>query len=403
MRPLLPLFPILIVCVVSVLGCGDDGAATDTSTDTTVAEATPDVAPDIVEVTPADTEGPEVPPDIVDTADTAEVTPPCAERPNPFVYPDDEEMWRNVDQSSSVATLHPANQRGQDVIVKVGEPQLLVAKFAYGLTDSDMKGEDVSIWMQREPPCGAWEHMGDFRTSTDGQYGTTYGIEDDGGRVFFAIPQDKAFPVGRYPVRMVLKGDLTMASFDLIVVEPGTQAIVTDIDGTLTTGDEELILELILEFFNETYEQHPYPDADKMLEAWAAKGHLIVYITGRPDPLRPMTERWVEPRFPPGPLHLTDTNTQAVPKDENVGNYKKEFVQYLQAQGLDIVAAYGNATTDIYAYEQAGIPKARTFIIGTHRGERGTQALQGGYADHLPWVEAQPAATVPAPPAFGWW
>ncbi|MCC6623015.1 MAG: hypothetical protein IT385_17280 [Deltaproteobacteria bacterium] len=390
---------------VALLGCGDDDAAKDTAADTSVTET---VATDTstTETAVTDTEVPEVAPDTADTAETVEeveVTPPCSERPNPFVYPDDAEAWRHYDQSSQIAALDPPNHRGQDVIIKAGEPQVLVAKFAYGLTDTDMKDEDVSIWMQREPPCGLWEHMGDFRTSVEDQYGTTYGIEDDGGRVFFEIPEAQRFPVGRYPVRMVLKGDLTMAAFDLIVVEPGTQAIVTDIDGTLTTGDEELILELIMEFFNETYVQHPYPDADRMLELWESKGYLIVYITGRPDPLRPMTERWVEPRFPPGPMHLTDTNTQAIPKDENVGTYKKEFVQYLQAQGLDIVAAYGNATTDIYAYEQAGIPKATTFIIGNHRGEAETQPLQGGYTDHLPWVEARPAATKPAPPAFGWW
>ena len=67
------------------------------------------------------------------------------------------------------------------------------------------------------------------------------------------------------------------------------------------------------------------------------------------------------------------------------------------------MAAYGNATTDIYAYEQAQLPKERTFIIGTHRGERNTQALDGSYTGHLPWVASQPAATKPAPPAYGWW
>lgn len=415
----LALASISFLAVLALVACGDDAADTDASADTTqsddtagpdtltddVATAT-DAAPDAIDDTAV--EDTSVTPDTADAADTHEVDvgPPCDERPNAFVYPDEAEAWREFDVSTDVSSVDPPNHRGQDVVVQVGNPQILVAKFAYGLLDEDMKKEDVSIWMQREVPCGAWEWMGDFRTSDDGQYGTQYGIEDDGGRVFFEIPEDRAFGVGRYPVRMVLKGDLTMAKFDLVVVAPGTQAIVTDIDGTLTKGDDELILEILEKLFNETYDQQMYPDADEMLTRYAAKGYLIVYMTGRPDILRPMTERWVESgdrHFPAGPLHLTDTNGQAVPNDEGVGTYKKGYLGYLKAQGLDIVRAYGNATTDIYAYEQAGIPKAQTYIIGTHRGEADTQPLEGGYSSHLTLVDAFPAATTPAPPAFGWW
>jgi phosphatidate phosphatase PAH1 len=140
-----------------------------------------------------------------------------------------------------------------------------------------------------------------------------------------------------------------------------------------------------------------------MLETWADKGYLIVYVTGRPDFLRPMTERWVEPRFPPGPMRLTDTNGQALPTNDGVGTYKLSFIEYLESQGIDIVAAYGNATTDIYAYLASGVPADRVFTIGRHAGEEGTVALPGSYTDHLPWVEARPPATIKAPPAFGWW
>lgn len=326
----------------------------------------------------------------------------CEEAPLPFPMPTSETAWLSL-SSEITSNLGPANHRGQDVIVREGAPQILVGKFAYSFLDKDLIDEDVDIWMQREVPCGAWEHLGTFRTSDDGEYGTTYGIEDDGGRVFFEVPADKRFPVGRYPVRMVVGGDLTLASFDLVVVAEGTQAIVTDIDGTLTTGDDQLMTEIAFEIFSGTYVQEAYPDGDRMLSTWADKGYLIVYVTGRPDFLRPMTERWVEPRFPPGPLHLTDTNGQALPTNDGVGTYKLSFLEYLENQDIDIVAAYGNATTDIYAYLAAGLPKDRIFIIGKHAGEEGTMALSGSYTAHLPWVEAFPAATHPAPRAFGWW
>jgi phosphatidate phosphatase PAH1 len=57
------------------------------------------------------------------------------------------------------------------------------------------------------------------------------------------------------------------------------------------------------------------------------------------------------------------------------------------------VAAYGNATTDITAYENAGIPKDVTFIIGEYAGTSGTVAIPNDdYTDHIAtFVEAQPA------------
>ncbi len=379
--------------------------APDTSADSVLDEVSVDIeeAPDVfTDTTSSDTEEPDASGEDATDAPADSVAPLCEESPLPFPMPTAETPWRSF-SSEITTTLGPANHRGQDVIVREGQPQVLIAKFAYSFLDKDMIDEDVDVWMQREVPCGAWELLGTFRTSDNGEYGTTYGIEDDGGRVFFEIPENKRFPVGRYPVRMVLGGDLSVASFDLIVVRPGTQAIVTDIDGTLTTGDDQLITEIAFSIFSGTYVEEAYPDADRMLETWADKGYLIVYMTGRPDFLRPMTERWVEPRFPPGPMHLTDTNGQALPTNDGVGTYKISFLEYLESQNIDIVAAYGNATTDIYAYLAWGLPADRVFIIGTHAGEEGTVPLSGSYTDHIPWVAARPEATVKAPPAFSWW
>lgn len=377
----------------------------ETEVDTGVADAESEVGPD------ADTVEAEV--DVndafeVDGADGEDVVS-CVDAPRPFVGPSEPTDW---DQFGSRVTVNlgNANHRGQDVIVQVGRPQVLIAKFAYAFIDKDLTCEDVEVYIQREVPCGEWERLGVARTSENpgdsdcDNFGDRYGIEDDGGRVFFEVPEGKRLGVGRYPVRMVLRGDLSEARFDLVVVEAGTQAILTDVDGTLTTSDTELFTEVALSIFNETYVQEMYVDADRMLEAWADKGYLIVYMSGRPDLLRRMSERWIEARFPPGPIHLTDTNGQVLPTNAGVGTYKKEFIAYLRSQGLDIVAAYGNATTDIWAYEQAGIPKDVTFIIGDHAGEENTQALGANYTGHLPFVQSFPDASRPPPPArFGWW
>lgn len=412
----------------STAGCGDADlgerahtdtlADSDTLADGEIASAETDTAPDVLDVAPEVEPPPSDSASSPDTDGDADGDAPlaCALRPLPFTPPSQPTPWRSL-ASEAITALGSANHRGQDVIVAVGEPQVLVAKFAYAFVDKDMTCEDVEVWMQREVPCGAWELVGRARTSDNpddstecDNHGTRYGIEDDGGRVFFEIPEHARFGVGRYPVRMVLGGDLSVASFDLIVVERGTQAIVTDIDGTLTTGDDELITEVAFAIFNETYEQVAYPDADRMVRAWHDKGYLVVYLTGRPDLLRRMTERWLEPRFSAGPLHLTDTNAQVLPRNDAVGVYKRDYIAHLRQQGLDIVAAYGNATTDIWAYAEAGIPKERTFIIGKHAGEEGTVPLTASYTAHLQTVLAFPAATHPAPPTpsggpdpNGWW
>jgi phosphatidate phosphatase PAH1 len=60
--------------------------------------------------------------------------------------------------------------------------------------------------------------------------------------------------------------------------------------------------------------------------------------------------------------------------------------------GWDVVAAYGNATTDIGAYAAAGIPTNRTFIVGEFGGQGGTVAIESNdFSAHIAgFVRAQP-------------
>lgn len=63
---------------------------------------------------------------------------------------------------------------------------------------------------------------------------------------------------------------------------------------------------------------------------------------------------------------------QNLPTQNHVGQAKLDQLKALQGTGLTFIRAYGNATTDIYAYEAAGIPKSEAFIMGKHGGEGGT-------------------------------
>jgi len=73
-------------------------------------------------------------------------------------------------------------------------------------------------------------------------------------------------------------------------------------------------------------------------------------------------------------------------------------VKYLRnTVGLNIVRAYGNATTDIAAYADGGIPKADTYIIGEHAGEQGTQPLYNDYTYHYSTVVANTPRSASCP------
>ena len=64
----------------------------------------------------------------------------------------------------------------------------------------------------------------------------------------------------------------------------------------------------------------------------------------------------------------------------------------IQSFGWTVVAAYGNEDTDITAYENAGIAKAQTFIVGPLGGSRGTTPIAGmDFTQHIAsYVAAQP-------------
>lgn len=327
----------------------------------------------------------------------------CA-KPVTFAPPVKPAGWKHTSTKLLVVTQGPANHRAQDVIAVTGADQLLIGKFAYGPFDKDLKGEDVQIYMQKSPPCGPWILLGSAVTSQDGQYGSKYGMLDDGGRIFFTVPAAHRRPVGRYPVRLLARGDNSIASHTLYVVAPSTDTVVFDIDGTLTTDDFQLVSQLFAKLQNGTYVPKPYAKAADVPAAWAGKGYLVIYLTGRPDSLRGITRPWLrQQKMPPGPLHLTDTLSQALSTSSGVAKYKADFLKKtVKVASVALKAAYGNATTDIEAYESASVSKARTYIIGEHRGKKGTVAVTS-YPLHLPVVKAMPAASVKAPPAtFGW-
>lgn len=282
-----------------------------------------------------------------------------------------------------VATGAPGHS-AHDVFALPGSTVTLVGKFAYGAISKDLEDEAVDLWVDR---CAGFEKLATDKTDSD-------------GRTHFVLKADSIGGPGVYRIRQHVVGDGTFTEHTLRILPAGSQLVVFDIDGTLTTSDEELFKDVLADFFEPlfggTYVPTEYPSAVALTQAWADKGYILAYVTGRPYWLTGLTRGWLASLgFADAALRLTDSNGEALPTSSGVAAYKTAHLGSLQALGYQLVTAYGNAVTDIEAYANVGIPLDRTFIIGDHAGEGGTMPLSGGYGGHLSWVVAQPDADQP--------
>ncbi|MCA9628356.1 MAG: hypothetical protein KC766_11845 [Myxococcales bacterium] len=240
-----------------------------------------------------------------------------------------------------------------------------------GLSFTGFSEEYVSFWVE---DGSSWKNLGRQKTDTDGNY--SFSLSDF---------------VGGQPPRIgyaILEGDGSCTAHYSFLLERGANVIVTDIDGTLTSSDEELTKQI----GDGNYDPQENQSASVMMNRWAKKGYQVVYLTARPHFFRAETRAWmIEHGFPEGPMI---TANQLVFGD-SARTYKRTWVNRIaDSFGWTVTAAYGNAGSDIDAYEDAGIPKDITFIIGENAGQSGTVAIQGNdYTAHITeFVDAQPDA-----------
>jgi hypothetical protein len=281
--------------------------------------------------------------------------------------------WRHLTTSAVVAT-GAANHSAQDVIAAPGATTLLPGKFTYGVVSVDLEDESVRVLLD---DCGAWRDLGTVLTNGD-------------GRVNVNAPA--TLGPGVYELRFQVLGDGSGTTSYLWLLPTGTHVVVSDIDGTLTQSDSQLFMQIL----DGSHVPVPYPSAVDLTTAHAATRAIVVYLTGRPYVLTQRTRDWLTGLgFAPGPLHVTDSNTEAVPTESGVGAFKLAWLQGLKAKGYLIDFAYGNATTDIFAYLGAGIPASTVWIIGANGGQMGTHAVAGSWAARV--VEARALPPVPQP------
>ncbi len=274
------------------------------------------------------------------------------------------EDWRHT--SSSLITVGSPNHSGGDVFALPSTTPYVGAKLTYGPTSKDLEDEDVVAFVDT---CNGWRSLGRGKT-------------DDDGRVRVKLP---ALPTGVYEVRFQVVGDQTMTSAFAYMLPAGTHLAITDIDATLTTSDAAVFQQIL----DGSYVPTAYPGASQLVRAHADRGHVVVYLTGRPYWLSEPSRAWLALKdFPRGALRVADSNTDILPTEASVGAYKRARLQALVDAGYVLDVAYGNATTDISAYLGAGIPAANIWIIGAHAGEDGTNAVIDSWAARAAEVAA---------------
>lgn len=214
---------------------------------------------------------------------------------------------------------------------------------------------------------GTWAPLGE--TTTDGE-----------GKAVLAVKAPAK--VGSTKLRWWYKQQSADAT--TFVIRQGQPASVFDIDGTLTVSDAENWKD-----YARRLRRDPKPDGPKLrtnaVEAVkrASEDSLVVYLTGRPPWLGRPTREWLAfHHFPEGVVLWMPLTRDILPTQKHVGQAKLAQLKSLQATGLTFIRAFGNAPTDIRAYEGAGIPKSQTFIMGKHGGEGGT--LAGGSEFPMP-------------------
>lgn len=257
---------------------------------------------------------------------------------------------------------------GHDQILPEYTPATVTGKFDYGFVfHKDLEYERVKAYIYGTG-MSDWQYLGRYTTNGD-------------GKIYVDVPPLAA---GQYVIRMVVLGDLSEAEAYVTVIRPGTKAVVFDIDETLTRDDLEQILDYTgIEWAEER------GGASELVNSYIDLGYHPVFLTARVYWYAKGSREWLANYLGVPKLTLRTSLSNEASLFETV-RYKANALREFQNAGLDIVRVYGNADTDIQAYEEAGIAKSETFIIGDQAGSQGTQPIyEGHYYNHLDTVVAQ--------------
>jgi hypothetical protein len=286
-----------------------------------------------------------------------------------FDDPDSVTAFEESDNSSHHSLDLLANPGDQQVV----EGKLQVVKgviFPNTQGIFQIGGEFVSIWTYRD---GDWVELGRTRTEEDG----TYSVELD---------SDVQFGEGTHEFYTIIEGNQTCFRQIAAIWPEDTKFVISDIDGTLTTSDNEFIFQL----GDVTYDPEEEQGASEMMNAWFDKGYQTIYLTARPNDGRLLTRQWlIDHDFPKGPLETADSFVFG----SSAAAYKGAFSTLITDDlGWEFTAGYGNSESDIDGYREAGVALELMFTIGEAAGYLGTTVITNdNYTPHISsYVDIQP-------------
>ncbi len=275
-----------------------------------------------------------------------------------------QENWLNWQTGVFIVTQGPSYHMVHDVIANPGQNLTIVGKFDYGAVfHKDLEDEDIHVYLFGTGQTD-WQYIGRYRTNSD-------------GKITVSLPPKD---VGEYMIKMVVAGDLSEANGFINIVEPNRKAVVFDIDGTLTQNSAEMIGD-----YTNVSIAKAYNYSIEVTKLYKKKGYQLIFLTARPYWVARDTREWYDIKgFPDTTITRFSMSNETI---INAEQYKSDFMAYLiDTIGLDVIRVYGNAQSDIDAYENAGIPKSDTYIIGPNAGNSGTMPLTDDYERHYNWL-----------------
>ncbi|MES2503986.1 MAG: HAD hydrolase family protein [Myxococcota bacterium] len=257
-------------------------------------------------------------------------------------------------RANSALTWLAPHHSSSDILTTIGHDVDLNAKFSYGPLSTDLIDEEIEIWI--DTCSNKLQHLGSFKTNADGRVSQKFSAAH--------LPKEGSFRIWAKVV-----GDNTLTNLTLRILKEGTKLAVFDIDGTLTHSN-----------VNQSLRNGSVEATQKVKKM----GLEILYLTGRHYVLTNYTRHFLaESGYSDGTLILGQSLQEIVPSNSNVGEFKANRLLGLKALGFIIERAYGNDTTDIFAYLKAGISPQQIYIAGPHGALENTIALGEDFLNHL--------------------
>lgn len=265
---------------------------------------------------------------------------------------------RQINRALSWFTTH---HTASDVITTPGHDTPLQAQFMYGALHKGLEYEDVEILIDT---C-------ESNLVTLGKV-----TSNDEGMVQINLNSSKLPQKGAYRVWMRVVGDNSSTTFTLRVLEPKTKLAIFDFDGTLTFSN---------------LNSNARAGASELTHALNNKNLEIVYLSGRHYFLSGWTRRLIQQHdLAEGSLVVGQSIYDVLPIEASVGEFKADYLEYLKSLGLELERAYGNTTSDLFAYQKAGIPQTRIFTVGEVPIDSSSNYIGADFLEHLSALNARP-------------